>query len=502
MEKISACMDSAEKRSLVEWQNKILFDFVDRCPCGVFLYLYPEAGYFRDRMTAEGYRSFLERCLKIETDANGLKRIEDNFWSAFFEEALDRSLFIECFGRLRFDVKNGIIRAEDVESKYINCENGHRRTIGNHDAAKRNVFLFGACSVFGILCEDEKTIGSYLQAYINDVRDDINVINCGIWGSENIFSSLFAETISQNDIVVIILTNYHGSRKDIHPQAQVRDIKRAFDALKDMDHCLLNNYAHFNWKANAEIAKTIYADIKSSLSAEGGQTENRGIMKPQNYFVSWDIYQYFNQYIQQYHLCAANTETGCIVMNCNPVTIGHQYLVEYARRQTELLYIFIVEEDVSQFSFADRFRYAEKAFGQYDNVRVLPSGKFMISMFTFPDYFEKNQITEEFDTEYDIRIFAEALAPHLNIKKRFVGTEPFSSVTKAYNDSMKLILAEYQIELIEVPRYTLENTPVSASYVRKLISEKRYDEIARYIPAQAAGDLLDSVLAAAQEEQR
>ena len=46
---------------------------------------------------------------------------------------------------------------------------------------------------------------------------------------------------------------------------------------------------------------------------------------------------------------------GAIVMNCNPFTLGHRYLVEYAASQVEHLYIFAIEEDKSIFPFVDRF---------------------------------------------------------------------------------------------------------------------------------------------------
>ena len=45
---------------------------------------------------------------------------------------------------------------------------------------------------------------------------------------------------------------------------------------------------------------------------------------------------------------------GCIVMNCDPFTKGHLALITYAARACDLLHIFVVEENRSQFPFADR----------------------------------------------------------------------------------------------------------------------------------------------------
>lgn len=38
---------------------------------------------------------------------------------------------------------------------------------------------------------------------------------------------------------------------------------------------------------------------------------------------------------------------GAIVMNCNPFTLGHRYLIETASKQVDTLYIFVVEENKS-----------------------------------------------------------------------------------------------------------------------------------------------------------
>lgn len=50
-----------------------------------------------------------------------------------------------------------------------------------------------------------------------------------------------------------------------------------------------------------------------------------------------------------------NPKIGAIVMNCNPFTYGHQYLIETAARLVNLLYIFVVEEDKSIFPFSQRY---------------------------------------------------------------------------------------------------------------------------------------------------
>ncbi|MBR1730486.1 MAG: adenylyltransferase/cytidyltransferase family protein [Selenomonadaceae bacterium] len=170
--------------------------------------------------------------------------------------------------------------------------------------------------------------------------------------------------------------------------------------------------------------------------------------------------------------CVDYKKIGAIVMNCNPFTRGHRYLIEQALKLVEFLYIFVVEEDSSDFSFKDRFEIVKSNCDDLKNVRVLPSGKYMISSVTFAEYFQKDDLQgqQTMIPSMDIRLFGQAIAPTLNITKRFVGEEPLDSVTRQYNEAMKDMLPNYGIELIEIPRLELnDGEPINATKVRKLI---------------------------------
>ena len=56
----------------------------------------------------------------------------------------------------------------------------------------------------------------------------------------------------------------------------------------------------------------------------------------------------------------ATGKVGAAVMNCNPFTIGHRYLIETAAKECDLLYIFVLSEDKSEFSFADRLEMVKR----------------------------------------------------------------------------------------------------------------------------------------------
>ena len=81
-------------------------------------------------------------------------------------------------------------------------------------------------------------------------------------------------------------------------------------------------------------------------------------------------------------------------------------------------------------------------------------------------------------TDLDIELFCRRIAPALGITKRFVGEEPFSPVTRAYNNRMKELLPEHGIELIEIPRLS----EISASKVRSLIKAGEYARTEEMVP--------------------
>jgi len=178
---------------------------------------------------------------------------------------------------------------------------------------------------------------------------------------------------------------------------------------------------------------------------------------------------------------------GAIVMNCNPFTFGHLHLIEYSAKQVEFLYVFVVEEDKSQFPFKDRFSLVKKNTEHLRNIRLLPSGRFIISNTTFNEYFSKAELTkneQKPDVSLDLTIFAAAIAPALNIKTRFVGEEPLDPVTKHYNEQMKVILPKYGCELVEIKRKENSGAVISASRVRKLLEQKKFKELKKLVPKE------------------
>nr|WP_145977440.1 [citrate (pro-3S)-lyase] ligase [Streptococcus troglodytae] len=163
--------------------------------------------------------------------------------------------------------------------------------------------------------------------------------------------------------------------------------------------------------------------------------------------------------------------TAALVINANPFTLGHQYLIEKASVENDLLHLFIVSEDSSLIPFSVRKQLVLEGTAHLSNVCYHETGPYIISKSTFPSYFQKDQDSIiESQARIDLAIFTQ-IAKYLGINKRYVGEEPTSLVTSIYNQIMLQELPKQAIDCIVIPRKTYKNGPISASTVRKALKE-------------------------------
>lgn len=177
-----------------------------------------------------------------------------------------------------------------------------------------------------------------------------------------------------------------------------------------------------------------------------------------------------------------NTTTpprGVVVMNCNPFTLGHRYLIEQAAKQVERLFVMVVREDCSLFAYAERKAMVEQGVAHLENVTVIDGSEYAISQATFPTYFLK-RIDDAADTQMllDLDLFRRHIAPALGATVRFVGTEPTDRLTRRYNQLMHEVLADVR----ETARLEKEGNAVSASRVRKAMEQGDMSTIRQLVP--------------------
>lgn len=176
-------------------------------------------------------------------------------------------------------------------------------------------------------------------------------------------------------------------------------------------------------------------------------------------------------------------KNGCIVMNCNPMTLGHLFLIKKASQMVDTLHVIVVSENKSEFSSSDRLQMVKEGVADLRNVKVHEGGKYVISSASFPSYFIKSaDSAAKTQIELDLNIFSTYIVPALNISIRFVGTEPNDQLTREYNEAMKEKLVNQGIEIVEIDRLKIGDKPISASSVRQLIKTLNLQEACEMVP--------------------
>ena len=176
---------------------------------------------------------------------------------------------------------------------------------------------------------------------------------------------------------------------------------------------------------------------------------------------------------------------GVVIMNANPFTLGHRYLLEKAASQVDTLFVIPVKEEGQRFSYAERVSMIKRAeenyflcsspknqfssavanpsspknqFSSADEIVILEGSEYQISAATFPTYFLKNlSDAAETHIRLDLDLFQRHIAPALKAEVRFVGTEPDDALTNHYNTIMKECLPH----VVEIPRLKSSAAPLS-----------------------------------------
>ena len=173
---------------------------------------------------------------------------------------------------------------------------------------------------------------------------------------------------------------------------------------------------------------------------------------------------------------------GVIVMNCNPFTLGHRYLIERSSELVERLYVVVVREDCSMFSYSERKAMVSQGVKDLGNVVVVDGSDYAVSATTFPTYFLK-RISDATDTQIllDLDIYLRHIAPALGANVRFVGSEPTDPLTRRYNELMRQQFGDDHI--CEIPRMEKYGSVVSASRVRRAIEANSLWQAIKLVPS-------------------
>ena len=195
-------------------------------------------------------------------------------------------------------------------------------------------------------------------------------------------------------------------------------------------------------------------------------------------------------------------KNGAIVMNANPFTKGHRYLIEQAASQVDNLYVIVVKEDRSRFPYSERKSMIEAGCAGLANVTVCEGSDYAISAATFPTYFLK-QLDDATPTHIalDLDLFVRHIARPLGVTVRFAGSEPEDKLTRCYNEMMSEILpaggygskdnpAGQPISFVEIPRLEQNGRPVSATALRSALDRGDLKAAMEFVPVSTVPYLI------------
>ncbi|MBD5204701.1 MAG: GNAT family N-acetyltransferase [Bacteroidales bacterium] len=206
-----------------------------------------------------------------------------------------------------------------------------------------------------------------------------------------------------------------------------------------------------------------------------------------------------DDYVAHLRSLPRGRRNGVIVMNANPLTAGHLFLIRSAAAECDCLTVIpVADNPMTLYSYSTRRSILLKACSSLPNVTVAEGSEYAISASTFPSYFiKKKSDTSLTHITLDLNIFARHIAPALDASVRFVGSEPSDELTAFYNKCMHSILPESGVEVKEFSRLECDDVPVSASNVRRLTEEGRLDEALKIVAPDTVPYLLARAAASA-----
>lgn len=439
-------------------------------------------------------------------DFIGDAALREKLWGELPQNSLDYVFAINHVFSEEQPLKEGI---QKRRREYVTYTADCRVTTDVPAKYKNTVYFFGSSVTAGCGVEDRHTVPSYLQRLLNDQlgTDTMAVVNKLIPSGSipGRIQHLLRTDLKEGDVVVI-----HGFRR-----RHAMLLKEFFGDNLNIIDCDLSNrpgndeifidFSHVNYKGNKIVADMIFENFCNVLK-KGDKTVSsswlaKRVKKEERVLASNFLESYWEE-VWQRRLGALNChsglkdylselsefakkpgKSGCIVMNCNPFTLGHRYLIEYSAARVDKLIVFVVEEDKSYFSFKDRYALVKKNTEDLENVTIVRSGRFILSNETFSEYFEKESASDvQVDATKDLDIFGEFIAKPLDIKIRFVGQEPICQTTRQYNEQMQKVLTQYGMVVEEIARKEVGNGVISASRVRALLKEDGWDEIRTLVP--------------------
>ena len=407
------------------------------------------------------YRTQREMKERFPDVDNNINQLIAPYEKEFFDDLSNQREYMDSIEKGYFVIEKDkqSLRLQDTESRFVNVKDGERHTTDQPEDYTRTIFFFGPCLVIGAYVSDDYTIESYLQRMINRAGHKVKVVNCGCWGGNvATVGRMVGTRIREGDIIVSMLEDLDLD----DPNIRTMDLWSVLEDNNVPSKWMLDLPYHANHHVNELYAQRLYEMIFTSEYAD--LTEKGAFIKHDLKLVE----QFFvGKYFHGVDLGKYNT-VACCVINGNPFTNGHRYLIETAAKETDHVYLLSVKEDTAVFSFAERFAMAVEAVRDLENVTVIPSGLFIGNVYNFPAYYAKiytGDIRQQAESHVEAFI---AVAKTLHVTHRYIGEEPADPVTNEINLASERLLPQNGMQYVILKRREKDGEIITGSRVRAL----------------------------------
>ena len=198
--------------------------------------------------------------------------------------------------------------------------------------------------------------------------------------------------------------------------------------------------------------------------------------------------------------------SSLVVLNANPFTIGHRYLVDIARRRSSHVLVLVIqgkpesggkgnhENTGMVFPFRERMAMTEKGLADMAGVTILPSGPYIISRNDFPrDFLSRELGRVPAHAALDSMVICH-VCKALGIKSLFAGDEPRDEMSEIHLKALRSACASSGLALRVAERKRLGEKYISSSMVRQDIADGNMDEAVLLAPCLAGHSAQDLAL--------
>lgn len=390
---------------------------------------------------------------------------------------------------------NGIhLLTADYVGEKCKCLDGIR--LG--DNIKKNcptIHMYGPCLTFGSCVPDDYTIQKYLSQLLEKENVCFNIANHGVKNGHsnlNDFLYIFNTDINPGDIIVCLNAFSDIVKDEISEFSTVHCSSNFLNTQECNNMKFLDMSFHVNSVVNCYLSRYIYDVIHDAINnatIPNTETNSSYLLETgkirkidSTSILSKGMLRSYVDYLKKNRRVIKEGEVvGSVLITANPITKGHEYLINYAKQNCDLLYVFIVEEDMFYFSTAERIILVREVIKD-PNIIIVTTGTLMTAKFTFPEYFTKDKANKQESAnlmpQLHFQIFGGVVAPLLGITKRFIGTEVPGSVTDVYNEKLMKYLPTYGVKVEIIDRLERnDGQAVSASDTRHMIEAGEFDKL-------------------------